>query len=51
MKVVTIRGEPHLAVFATKHIRKGEEIRYDYGVTSLPWRKKVNYIKYNQKNG
>lgn len=49
MKVVTIRGEPHLAVFATKHIKKGEEVRYDYGVPSLPWREKVNYSKGSQK--
>ena len=41
IKPVIVRGKPHLAVFAQRNIKKGEEILYDYGVTSLPWREKV----------
>ncbi|XP_069105783.1 N-lysine methyltransferase KMT5A-like [Argopecten irradians] len=29
---------PHLCLYAAKQITPGEEIRYDYGVTNLPWR-------------
>lgn len=28
-----------LCLFATKNIDRGSELRYDYGVTNLPWRK------------
>lgn len=42
MKVVTINGKPCLAIFATRNITKGEEVLYDYGVPSLPWRKKTH---------
>ncbi|XP_062612699.1 N-lysine methyltransferase KMT5A-like [Saccostrea cucullata] len=31
-------GRPYLALFATRYIKPGEEIRYDYGVKDLPWR-------------
>ena len=31
---------PHLALFATKPIQIGEEIRYDYGAKDL-WRRKT----------
>lgn len=41
MKVLEIDGNPHLALFASRKIFKGEEIRYDYGERSLSWRKKV----------
>lgn len=33
---------PHLVLFAKRDIEVGEELRYDYGVPKLPWRKKVN---------
>ena len=30
---------PHLCLFANKHIRVGDELRYDYGYTDAEWRK------------
>ncbi|XP_061193714.1 uncharacterized protein LOC133201942 [Saccostrea echinata] len=39
MKCVSSKGKPHLALFAKRKIKIGEEIRYDYGVPDLPWRK------------
>ena len=30
---------PYLALFARRYIHAGEEIRYDYGVKNLSWRK------------
>jgi SET domain-containing protein len=41
MKCVSNKGRPHLALFAMRTIAAEEEIRYDYGVPNLPWRKKV----------
>ena len=38
MKKINVMDIPHLCVFATKNIKPGEEIRYDYGVPNLPWR-------------
>ena len=32
--------KPVLTLIAMKNIRKGDEIRYDYGVENLPWKKK-----------
>ncbi|XP_052242383.1 uncharacterized protein LOC127852468 [Dreissena polymorpha] len=40
MKIVPVDDSPRLCIFATRLIAKGEELRYDYGVTNLPWRKK-----------
>ncbi|XP_055999196.1 uncharacterized protein LOC125672892 isoform X3 [Ostrea edulis] len=40
MKCVSNKGRPHLALFAMRKIAAGEEVRYDYGVPNLPWRKK-----------
>jgi hypothetical protein len=34
-----INGQPHLAIYAKRDINMGEELRYDYGVKDLPWRK------------
>jgi hypothetical protein len=39
MKVIELAKTPHLCLFATRKILSSEEIRYDYGVTNLPWRK------------
>ena len=39
MVVVEVDRQPRLCLFATKTIEKGEELRYDYGVPTLPWRK------------
>ncbi|XP_022098218.1 uncharacterized protein LOC110983334 isoform X2 [Acanthaster planci] len=43
IKVIEVDGSPYLALFATKTIRRGEEILYDYGVPEkdLPWNKKL----------
>lgn len=35
-------GNPRLALFAIRQISEGEEVRYDYGVPNLSWRKKVS---------
>ena len=43
MKVITVQGTPNLGLFAKRSIRSGEELRYDYGDDSAPWRKKVRY--------
>ena len=44
IRIVVVDDKPRLCIFATKEIRKGQELRYDYGVPSLPWRK-VNKVK------
>jgi len=31
--------ETYLALYALRDIKIGEELRYDYGVKDLPWRK------------
>jgi hypothetical protein len=38
MKKMVLDGVPRLLLYATKNIRCGEELRYDYGVGDLPWR-------------
>ncbi|KAL5007795.1 hypothetical protein ScPMuIL_016601 [Solemya velum] len=40
MVVVMVDKKPHLCLFSTKTIQIGDELRYDYGVPNLPWRKK-----------
>lgn len=40
MKKVVIDGKTYLCLFATCDIEIGTELRYDYGVPNLPWRKK-----------
>ena len=42
IQLVKVRGKPHLVVFAKRNIKKGEEVLYDYGVPSLPWRKNIS---------
>lgn len=32
-------GKTYLALYALRDIAIGEELRYDYGVKDLPWRK------------
>jgi len=39
MKIVECEDVPHLCLFATRDVEIGEELRFDYGVTTLPWRK------------
>ncbi|XP_052249698.1 uncharacterized protein LOC127857335 [Dreissena polymorpha] len=38
-KIVLVHGKPHLCLFAIKDISVNEELRFDYGVPNLPWRK------------
>ncbi|XP_039675537.1 uncharacterized protein LOC120570916 isoform X3 [Perca fluviatilis] len=38
MKKVVCEGKPHLCLFAVTEISPGEEITYNYGDTSYPWR-------------
>jgi len=38
-KAVFMSGKPRILIFAIKHIKKDTELRYDYGVKDLPWRK------------
>ena len=40
MKIIDMDG-PHLCLFALRNIQPNEEIRFDYGIADLPWRKKV----------
>ena len=39
MNVIVVNRRPHLCLFATRDIPAGEELRYDYNVPNLPWRK------------
>ena len=39
MKIVEVESCPRLCIFATRDIEVNEELRYDYGVPTLPWRK------------
>lgn len=41
MKKVKCEGKPHLCLFAVKQISPGEEITFNYGDSSYPWRLKV----------
>ncbi|XP_075886472.1 uncharacterized protein LOC142890974 isoform X7 [Nelusetta ayraudi] len=38
MRTVVCEGKPHLCLFAVKKICPGEEITYNYGKPSYPWR-------------
>ena len=40
MKIVYHEERPHLCLFAKCDMIAGTELRYDYGVPNLPWRKK-----------
>jgi hypothetical protein len=41
MKVIMYEKDPHLCLFALRTIAIDEELRYDYGVKDLWWRKSV----------
>jgi hypothetical protein len=45
MKIVIVKGEPILCLFANKDIVPGSEILYDYGQKHYPWEKKVRGTK------
>ncbi|XP_056014856.1 N-lysine methyltransferase KMT5A-A-like [Ostrea edulis] len=38
MKLLTVENNPRLCLSANRNIERGEELRYDYGETNLPWR-------------
>ncbi|XP_069121058.1 myosin heavy chain, skeletal muscle-like isoform X4 [Argopecten irradians] len=40
MKQEVFDERPHLCLYAKKDLAVGDELRYDYGVSDLPWRKK-----------
>ncbi|KAJ8043558.1 hypothetical protein HOLleu_10701 [Holothuria leucospilota] len=40
MSIVLHKNTPHLCLFALKDIYPESELRFDYGVKNLPWRKK-----------
>lgn len=37
-KLLVVNNVPHIALFATKQLEAGDELRYDYGGGELPWR-------------
>ena len=39
MRTMSFENQPRLCLFATQDIAAGMEIRFDYGVKSLWWRK------------
>ena len=41
MKKVMVDKEPFLCLFAATDVSGGTELRYDYGVSNLPWEVKV----------
>ena len=38
MRIVKVDSAPRLCLFASKDILMYDEIRYNYGVSNLPWR-------------
>ena len=53
MKKTIINQQPYLCLYARRDIEIGEELRYDYGVSDLPWRIKVCikvYTGYDSKS-
>ncbi|KAH3777884.1 hypothetical protein DPMN_179332 [Dreissena polymorpha] len=50
MKIVLVHGKPHLCLFATKDISVNEELRFDYAVPKLPWRKSDEDVAHEVRN-
>ena len=46
MKLVSTKDTPTLCLFAVQDIQPNTELRYDYGVNDLPWRKKVRWCQF-----
>jgi len=44
MKLIELKGNPHLCLFARDNIACGTELRYSYGSGSYPWRLKVSKL-------
>ncbi|KAH3777956.1 hypothetical protein DPMN_179407 [Dreissena polymorpha] len=51
MKIVLVHGKPHLCLFATKDISVNEELRFNYAVPNLPWRKSDEDVAHEVRNG
>ena len=45
MKCVMVDDKPHLCLFALKELSHGDELRYHYGVTGMPWQKVIARIE------
>ncbi|XP_052819279.1 histone-lysine N-methyltransferase set-1-like [Mya arenaria] len=45
VKVVDDRHQPRLCLYTTEMISKDTELRYDYGVADVPWRKRKMLLK------
>ncbi|XP_029298586.1 LOW QUALITY PROTEIN: uncharacterized protein LOC115015426 [Cottoperca gobio] len=43
IKNIVCEGKPHMCLFAVTEISPGEEITYNYGDSSYPWRSKTSY--------
>ncbi|KAK2834588.1 hypothetical protein Q7C36_015289 [Tachysurus vachellii] len=41
IKIISLEGKPHLCLFASRGIRPGEELTYNYGDSEFPWRSKL----------
>ena len=39
MKRIAVKGRTYLCLFAVKDLEENTELRYEYGLTDLPWRK------------
>ncbi|XP_057302831.1 N-lysine methyltransferase KMT5A-like [Hydractinia symbiolongicarpus] len=50
MKKVVIDGVPHLALFASENLKKGVELRYDYGDSESLWWRHQNSSCLNVSN-
>lgn len=46
MEKIVCEGKPHLCLFAVKQISADEEITYNYGNSSYPWRQTVGPLIY-----
>ncbi|XP_074468762.1 uncharacterized protein LOC141753956 isoform X2 [Sebastes fasciatus] len=47
MKIIVYEGKPHLCLFAVTEISPGEEITYNYGDSSYPWRSRESSEEVN----
>ncbi|PIK49504.1 hypothetical protein BSL78_13609 [Apostichopus japonicus] len=44
MRPIFVDGTIRLCLFSNKLLNENEELRYDYGLRDLPWRKKMAYV-------
>ena len=47
MRKIILDNNTYLCLFAAEEIEKGTEIRYDYGIDDLSWRKEGKYYYIN----